>query len=76
MCYDTSTLICFNNVTTDCAGPKKFLCNNGKCIRKVQTCDGVDNCGDRSDEDLCVATSSECLCGFFANSSYHKECDV
>ncbi|XP_029381915.1 complement factor I [Echeneis naucrates] len=30
-----------------------FLCANGKCVSKQRTCDGVDDCGDRSDEMCC-----------------------
>ncbi|KAM3591171.1 uncharacterized protein V6R79_024059 [Siganus canaliculatus] len=30
-----------------------FTCVNGKCVSVSQTCDGVDDCGDRSDEMCC-----------------------
>lgn len=34
-----------------------FLCVNGKCVSLNQTCDGVDDCGDRSDEMCCNSKS-------------------
>ncbi|XP_041820725.1 complement factor I [Chelmon rostratus] len=30
-----------------------FTCANGKCVSLNQTCNGVDDCGDRSDEMCC-----------------------
>ncbi|XP_028998800.2 complement factor I [Betta splendens] len=40
----------------DASKPKDkcdFRCANDKCVSKNQTCDGVDDCGDRSDEMCC-----------------------
>ncbi|XP_045465990.1 uncharacterized protein LOC123674890 [Harmonia axyridis] len=37
----------------DCSN--MFRCNNGKCIRKNQICDGQDDCSDRKDEIHCPA---------------------
>ncbi|KAL0970563.1 hypothetical protein UPYG_G00243780 [Umbra pygmaea] len=33
----------------------EFRCVNRKCVLLKQTCDGVDDCGDRSDEMCCKA---------------------
>ncbi|XP_036829562.1 complement factor I isoform X1 [Oncorhynchus mykiss] len=33
----------------------EFRCVNDKCVSLEQTCDGVDHCGDRSDEMCCTA---------------------
>ncbi|XP_064640793.1 uncharacterized protein LOC135495799 isoform X2 [Lineus longissimus] len=31
--------------------PDEFTCGNYKCIKSFLTCDDVDNCGDKTDED-------------------------
>ncbi|XDV46717.1 hypothetical protein PO909_014545 [Leuciscus waleckii] len=40
-----------------CYQPKdecnKFLCVNGKCLVEGKPCDGIDDCGDNSDEMCC-----------------------
>ncbi|XP_055012141.1 complement factor I-like [Boleophthalmus pectinirostris] len=47
----------------DCySGPIKgcnFNCVNSKCISRLLTCDGVDDCGDRSDEMCCQKCSGD-----------------
>jgi hypothetical protein len=37
----------------------KFLCNNGKYKPFSYVCDGDNDCGDHSDEQLCGAIRSE-----------------
>lgn len=40
-----------------CDLTKKFQCDNKRCIPRFQICDGIDNCGDGSDEN------NHTLCG-------------
>uniref|UniRef100_A0A3B3CRT8 Peptidase S1 domain-containing protein n=1 Tax=Oryzias melastigma TaxID=30732 RepID=A0A3B3CRT8_ORYME len=40
---------CYESEPEDCG----FTCANDKCVSLNQTCDGVDDCGDRSDEMCC-----------------------
>ncbi|KAK3579190.1 hypothetical protein CHS0354_022727 [Potamilus streckersoni] len=40
-----------DNVTNEgCPNPKDYICHNLWCIDKDLMCDGVDHCGDKSDE--------------------------
>ncbi|GFU50103.1 uncharacterized protein NPIL_629851 [Nephila pilipes] len=41
----------------DCVKDDVFMCDNGRCISKDLTCDGRNNCGDRSDESHVVCDS-------------------
>lgn len=45
------------NFTCD---PSKFYCMNGKCLSRMWSCDGDDDCGDNSDEDVNYCTFHSC----------------
>ncbi|XP_070711252.1 complement factor I [Pempheris klunzingeri] len=44
-----ATVNCYEQTPKECG----FTCANTKCVSLNQTCDGVDDCGDRSDEMCC-----------------------
>ncbi|GLD69449.1 complement factor I-like protein [Lates japonicus] len=46
---EVATATCVQPTNNEC----DFKCVNGKCVSLSQTCDGVDDCGDRSDEMCC-----------------------
>ncbi|KAM6908900.1 complement factor I [Xenentodon cancila] len=45
---------CYKEKPNECG----FICANDKCVNRTQTCDGVDDCGDRSDEMCCKTSNS------------------
>uniref|UniRef100_A0A8C6X2T9 Complement factor I n=1 Tax=Naja naja TaxID=35670 RepID=A0A8C6X2T9_NAJNA len=45
---------CSSREHRDC-NAREFRCVNGKCIRLSRTCDGMNDCGDLSDELCCKA---------------------
>ncbi|KII61180.1 Low-density lipoprotein receptor-related protein 2 [Thelohanellus kitauei] len=53
-----SECICRNrNVQCDVCQKTEFACDNNKCIERTSRCDGIDDCGDNSDErcsDSCL----------------------
>ncbi|XP_066488503.1 complement factor I [Tiliqua scincoides] len=59
-------VVCYTGAHTECSSGE-FHCVNRKCIPLNKTCDGINDCGDSSDELCC----KECRRG-----SYHCQSDV
>lgn len=57
MKLDTNQATCINNpdepTTNPCALPILFKCNNNRCVRRMDVCDGINDCLDFSDEMNC-----------------------
>ena len=49
----------------------KFKCNSEKCIPSIWTCDGDDDCGDRSDEKNCTPATCKPITEFTCSN---KKC--
>ncbi|ROK74140.1 Complement factor I [Anabarilius grahami] len=57
---------CYNEPKDEC---RTFHCVNGKCLSKGKPCDGVDDCGDNSDEMCCQSCNKE-------SEAFHCKSDV
>nr|DBA16642.1 TPA: hypothetical protein GDO54_004016 [Pyxicephalus adspersus] len=42
--------------------PDQFTCKSGRCIDKTRRCDGWNDCGDSSDEAMCVCSTQQFRC--------------
>lgn len=54
---DRSIIIIFIGPTVQLCATSQFLCANDRCLDASYMCNGVDNCGDNSDETtICTGT--------------------
>lgn len=57
-----------------CSGRGRYQCENGRCVSMDVVCNGVDNCGDASDENnhtLCHSMAPLSHCEFVCDN---KKC--
>lgn len=52
--------------------PDQFHCANGKCVPEAWKCNGMDECGDNSDEELCVAPNDPAALFSFQPCAYNQ----
>uniref|UniRef100_A0A2K5RWI9 LDL receptor related protein 2 n=1 Tax=Cebus imitator TaxID=2715852 RepID=A0A2K5RWI9_CEBIM len=61
-----------NEPPTEQCGLFSFPCQNGRCVPQYYRCDGVDDCHDNSDEQLCGTLNNTCSPSAFTCG--HGEC--
>jgi len=60
--YDADWDLYIAPITRACSDDE-FTCGNGKCTYSFYKCDGMDDCGDNTDEADCACTDDEFTCG-------------
>ncbi|KAK2181823.1 hypothetical protein NP493_380g01002 [Ridgeia piscesae] len=53
----------------------EFMCSNNHCLSTGYQCNGINDCGDFSDEYNCECTSKQFRCGFGMCIDDYKRCD-
>ena len=64
--HDIMLLKCSHSLISVCH-PSNFTCDNGRCIIHDLECNGINDCGDYSDEKNCSEWTGNCSIG-----SYHR----
>lgn len=63
-CCVTSSPLSVSADTGNCDKDTQFSCKNGKCIAKLWSCDGDNDCGDDSDEPAHLCRQQNCTAGW------------
>ena len=53
------TYVCLINITISACKDNQFTCRNGLCLLPEELCNGIDECGDNSDESLADCGENE-----------------
>lgn len=49
-----------------------FVCGNNKCVNQSEVCDGKNNCGDRTDENICTVENLDYDIRLAGSNSSHE----
>ncbi|XP_034243195.1 prolow-density lipoprotein receptor-related protein 1 isoform X1 [Thrips palmi] len=74
-CFPGSALLPDGKLCSKISGEctsSSFTCSNGRCIPYYLTCDGIDQCGDNSDEAPQYCGQRKCRAGYF--TCINKRC--
>ncbi|CAI8021019.1 Low-density lipoprotein receptor-related protein 4 [Geodia barretti] len=74
--YSSNASAVIHKIDSDGCTSSQFVCANGRCVPENVVCNGVNNCGDNSDEERnCGCTKSQFTCANGMCESQDFVCD-